>query len=602
MSSGCDNNDLIDNLIESQYIRTTIVENAFRAVDRAKYLLPQYRDQAYKDLAWKKGNLHLSAPCIYSEVMEGLDLKDGLSFLNLGSGTGYLSTMVGLTLGINGINHGIEIHANIITYAEERLEEFLYHASAMDEFEFCQPKFFKGNCLCLPPTMRLYDRVYCGAACPREYENYFKQLIRVGGILVMPLDDNLLQIRRISDTEWSTKSLLNVSFATLIVPSKDESTQYLTPLESAPPNLQILTRSIIRRRLRKAMFETDPDLIKPPARPRKKTRNNCPRRIDLPLDNDSDTEALNVLHDLDPATGSNEMNALLSLVLSMGQNRVAGSLNFDIGSNDESESDTESGIDGQSERSADTEDNGGGDASQKKNNNKSVNKEDAKSEETKTTKTTQQKKSEVVKSEETKPGETETIVGDAKVEGPATDAAAGSSKVDDNTNAPSTSHTEQAVADESDVKNNNSGVSDTQKEEDKKGKRVVNKREKFDSGLGEDNSPEFGHSSPSSDSSGDSDDMEDGDEMETQIIITSRDLFGHRRLTRYGKRQRSKTEPGDESSESGSSESKVQRLSPLPPDPSDVRRQRISNLMRKRVNGLPLPVPLKKFINMDRVL
>lgn len=34
-----------------------------------------------------------------------------------------------------------------------------------------------------------YDRVYCGAACPPEHENYMKNLIKVGGILVMPLED-----------------------------------------------------------------------------------------------------------------------------------------------------------------------------------------------------------------------------------------------------------------------------------------------------------------------------------------------------------------------------------------------------------------------------
>lgn len=102
VSAGEDNDELIDNLKEAQYIRTELVEQAFRAIDRADYYLEEFKENAYKDLAWKHGNIHLSAPCIYSEVMEALDLQPGLSFLNLGSGTGYLSSMVGLILGNGG--------------------------------------------------------------------------------------------------------------------------------------------------------------------------------------------------------------------------------------------------------------------------------------------------------------------------------------------------------------------------------------------------------------------------------------------------------------------------------------------------------------------
>ena len=112
VSTGEDNDDLVDKLVEADYIKTALVEKVFRAVDRADYYLPDQRDSAYKDLAWKHEHLHMSAPCIYSEVMEALQLEPGLSFLNLGSGTGYLSTMVGLVLGIS-FHYTLIVHKHI---------------------------------------------------------------------------------------------------------------------------------------------------------------------------------------------------------------------------------------------------------------------------------------------------------------------------------------------------------------------------------------------------------------------------------------------------------------------------------------------------------
>ena len=70
-------------------------------------------ENACTDLAWKHSNIHLPFPCISSELMEALDLQPDLSVLNLGSGTGYLSSMVGLTAGPFGVNHVVELHSDV---------------------------------------------------------------------------------------------------------------------------------------------------------------------------------------------------------------------------------------------------------------------------------------------------------------------------------------------------------------------------------------------------------------------------------------------------------------------------------------------------------
>lgn len=280
MSAGEDNDDLIDNLKEAQYIRTDQVEQAFRAIDRGDYYLEGYRDSAYKDLAWKHGNIHLSAPCIYSEVMEALKLHQGLSFLNLGSGTGYLSTMVGLILGPFGVNHGVELHRDVVEYAKEKLEDFIKNSDSFDKFEFCEPVFVVGNCLEISTDSHQYDRIYCGAGVQKDHENYMKILLKVGGILVMPIEDQLTQITRTGQCSWDSKNILAVSFAPLVQQNRadgDKPDSVELPHVTVR-SLQDLSRIYIRRTLRNLTNEECSATGLVQRVPQKRKRRRCRRR------------------------------------------------------------------------------------------------------------------------------------------------------------------------------------------------------------------------------------------------------------------------------------------------------------------------------------
>ncbi len=52
----------------------------------------------------------------------------------------------------------------------------------------------------------------------RSQQVFTKNFIQIGGICIVPVNDSLMLIQRTSETEIEKKSLLPVSFATLVTP------------------------------------------------------------------------------------------------------------------------------------------------------------------------------------------------------------------------------------------------------------------------------------------------------------------------------------------------------------------------------------------------
>jgi protein-L-isoaspartate O-methyltransferase len=73
------------------------------------------KDLAHSDQPLREGNLHISAPHIYGSVVEALELTpdSSLSFLNVGSGTGYMSCIVATVLGCHSSNYGMSLGQSV---------------------------------------------------------------------------------------------------------------------------------------------------------------------------------------------------------------------------------------------------------------------------------------------------------------------------------------------------------------------------------------------------------------------------------------------------------------------------------------------------------
>lgn len=81
----------------------------------------------------------------------------GMSFLNIGSGTGYFSCLAGYLIKSHGINHGVELHEDLVAFSHEKVKDFLQNGPS-DASEICPPLLIAGNAFQLDPSQMKYDR------------------------------------------------------------------------------------------------------------------------------------------------------------------------------------------------------------------------------------------------------------------------------------------------------------------------------------------------------------------------------------------------------------------------------------------------------------
>merc|ERR1719277_882780 len=111
---------MVQDLVQSGSLRSEDCIAAFEAVDRQNYWPAEGGKLAYADMPLRSGRLHLSAPHIYAKALESLlPLRPGMSFLNVGSGTGYFNSIVSEMIGPLATNQGIEIWPETVAHANQ---------------------------------------------------------------------------------------------------------------------------------------------------------------------------------------------------------------------------------------------------------------------------------------------------------------------------------------------------------------------------------------------------------------------------------------------------------------------------------------------------
>lgn len=160
---------------------------AFEHVHRRDFLPPRMRGFAGEDAAVPIGHGQTcSQPRTVREMLELLEVAPGQRVLDVGSGSGWTTALLGELVGPDGEVVGVEIVPELVAWSRQNLAPY--------DLTWCRVERARAGVLGLPEEAP-FDRVLVSAEATELPRALVDQLV-VGGLLVVPVRGRMTVVQR----------------------------------------------------------------------------------------------------------------------------------------------------------------------------------------------------------------------------------------------------------------------------------------------------------------------------------------------------------------------------------------------------------------------
>lgn len=197
--------NLVNYLIRSGVLKTAAIIEAFKKVDRADFVLLEFKDNPYGDyplaLGWGQT---ISQPTTVAFMLELLAPQKNEKILDVGSGSGWTTALLAAIVGEQGKVWGIEIVPQLAEFGKNNLKKYNFPQA---EIILAEKELGLGK-------EAPFDKILVSAAAaelPRELAAQLK----IGGRLVLPIKNSVWQIDKISENKFKKREFFGFVFVPL---------------------------------------------------------------------------------------------------------------------------------------------------------------------------------------------------------------------------------------------------------------------------------------------------------------------------------------------------------------------------------------------------
>lgn len=200
---------LVEELIKGGWLKTPRIIEAFRKIKRIDFLPRDSESLAEINEALPIGyGQTISQPLVVAFMLEQLEPEEGEKILDVGSGSGWTSALLGEMVGEKGKVIAIELIPELKEFGEKNVAK--YNFIKKGQVQFICADGSRGYEKEAP-----FDKILVSATANRVPEACKKQL-KIGGRIVTPINSSIWSFVKKSETELEEKEYPGFMFVPLI--------------------------------------------------------------------------------------------------------------------------------------------------------------------------------------------------------------------------------------------------------------------------------------------------------------------------------------------------------------------------------------------------